>query len=76
MIKKIIYIPVTEEDREFFIKVHHTSYRKVIEEMFGWDEVLQDKYANKAFDEGGMQCLITKTILLMVSIPIPKAIRL
>lgn len=48
------FIPVTEADRQFFIHVHHTAYRQVIEKMFGWDEALQDGFANKAFDEGGM----------------------
>ena len=54
---QIKYIPVTGEDRAFFIHVHHTAYRDAIEKMFGWDEVLQDRYANHAFDEGGMNII-------------------
>ncbi len=50
-------IPVSESDRAFFCFVHHTAYREVIEKMFGWDEKQQDMYANKAFDEGGMNIL-------------------
>ena len=53
----INFVPTTEADREFFIHVHHTAYRKTIEEMFGWDEALQDGFANKAFDEGGMNII-------------------
>lgn len=29
------YTLATEEDRAFFIYVHHTAYRDTIEEMFG-----------------------------------------
>ncbi len=39
-----------EEDREFFRQVHHGSYRAVIEAVFGWDESLQDRYADSDFD--------------------------
>jgi len=48
------YISATESDRDFFIHVHHISYRSTIEVMFGWEEYLQDDFANKAFDEGGL----------------------
>lgn len=51
------FMPVTETDRAFFIDVHHTAYRPVIEKMFGWDQTLQDSFANKAFDEGGMNII-------------------
>ena len=51
------FIPTTEADRKFFIHVHHTAYRDTIEKMFGWDEALQDGFANKAFDEGGMNII-------------------
>lgn len=47
-------IPITEEDREFFIYVHHTAYRPVVEKMFGWDEKTQNGYANNAFDGGNL----------------------
>lgn len=53
----ISYIEATESEREFFIHVHHTSYRDTIEAMFGWDERLQDQHANRAFDEGGMNII-------------------
>jgi len=53
-LKKITYETATEQDRAFFIHVHHISYRDTIEKMFGWDKELQYSYANKAFDEGGI----------------------
>ncbi|MBS1592980.1 MAG: GNAT family N-acetyltransferase [Bacteroidetes bacterium] len=54
----------TEADREFFRRVHHGSYRQVIEAIFGWDEALQDRLANNDFDtrnihiiyKGGDRC--------------------
>jgi ribosomal protein S18 acetylase RimI-like enzyme len=49
------FVPMTENERAFFIHVHHTAYRDVIERQFGWDEALQDEFANKAFNEGGMK---------------------
>ncbi len=49
--------PSTEEDRAFFVRVHNESYRDTIEKMFGWDETLQCKNANKAFDEGGINII-------------------
>lgn len=51
------FIPVVESDRDFFIHVHHASYRPIIEQMFGWDAATQDDFANKAFDEGGMHII-------------------
>ena len=48
------YLPAIEQDRAFFIHVHHTAYRDTIEEMFGWDEERQDELANLPFDEGGI----------------------
>lgn len=51
------FTPAIETDRAFFIEVHHTAYRPVIEKMFGWDKPLQDSFANKAFDEGGMNII-------------------
>ncbi|MCI5060055.1 MAG: GNAT family N-acetyltransferase [Alphaproteobacteria bacterium] len=48
------YVLANESDRSFFVHVHHVAYRDTIEQMFGWDEALQDKQANKAFDEGGI----------------------
>jgi len=52
---QLSFSPVSESDRLFFLRVHHEAYRAVIESMFGWDEALQDTYANRAFDAGGMQ---------------------
>lgn len=54
----------TEADREFFRRVHHGSYRRVIEAIFGWDEALQDRFADHDFDtrnihviyKGEVQC--------------------
>lgn len=46
--------PATEENRGFFIYVHHAAYRPVVEKMFGWDEETQDGHANRAFDGGNM----------------------
>jgi len=48
--QNIVLTEAQESDRSFFIKVHHTAYRSVIEEMFGWDSELQLDYANAAFD--------------------------
>ncbi|MEM8898479.1 MAG: GNAT family N-acetyltransferase [Bacteroidota bacterium] len=50
--KNIQFRAVEEEDRAFFIHVHHTAYRETIEKLFGWDGKVQDEFANKAFDEG------------------------
>ena len=43
-------VEAQESDRTFFVSVHHTAYRSVIEAMFGWDAELQVEYANSAFD--------------------------
>lgn len=51
------YVLTKEEDRAFFIHVHHTAYRETIEEMFGWNEKLQDELANRPFDEGGIHII-------------------
>jgi len=51
------YIPVQEKDSSFFVHVHHVAYRKIIEEMFGWDECFQDKQTNQAFDLGGINVI-------------------
>lgn len=59
MSNKIKYVPAKEEDRAFFIKVHHAAYRETIEKMFGWDEELQDEYANRPFNEGGIHIVFT-----------------
>lgn len=50
-------VPATEADRAFFVQVHHAAYRATIEQMFGWDEVLQDEFANKAFDGGSIHII-------------------
>lgn len=44
------FVPATENDRGFYRHVHHLAYRPDIEKMFGWDEALQDKFADKDFD--------------------------
>lgn len=51
---KLTYTPTREDDRTFFIQTHHAAYRDVVGKMFGWDEQLQDKLADKAFDEGNL----------------------
>jgi ribosomal protein S18 acetylase RimI-like enzyme len=56
--KLLEFVPVVEADRAFFIDVHHRAYRNTIEEMFGWDEALQDQRAAMAFDRGGMYNVI------------------
>ncbi len=47
-----------ESDRQFFVYVHHTAYRFVIEEMFGWDDELQHNYANAAFDSDNIYLIM------------------
>ncbi len=54
----IILKPLTEKDRSEFIAFHHRVYRDVVERRFGWDEVLQDKFANESFDKGRLQRVI------------------
>lgn len=54
------FVPTVEEDRSFFVYVHHTAYRDVIEKMFGWDVLLQNSYANASFDDGGIQLIWLK----------------
>ena len=48
------FIPAVATDLDFFIHVHHTAYRPVIESMFCWDEQRQDDYAKAAFANGGL----------------------
>lgn len=55
---KLEYIEATKDDFEFFVHLHHSAYREIIEKMFGWDESLQDQFAKKAFDEGGMHFIL------------------
>jgi ribosomal protein S18 acetylase RimI-like enzyme len=50
----LTFIPTVAADLDFFIQVHHTAYRSVIESMFGWDERRQDDYAKAAFALGGL----------------------
>ena len=49
---KIRYEIAYEKHRGFFIHVHHTAYRDIVEEMFGWDKKKQNNLANQAFDHG------------------------
>ncbi|MEL6190893.1 MAG: GNAT family N-acetyltransferase [Bacteroidota bacterium] len=58
--KNIQFKAATEEDRTFFIYVHHTAYRETVEKQFGWEEKVQDEFANKAFDEEGIHLIIYK----------------
>ena len=51
------YIPATGTDRSFFIHAHHVAYRDTIEAMFGWNEAVQDDFAGKAFDQGGINII-------------------
>ena len=53
----IQFLPMEVEDRDFFIHVHHTAYRETIEKQFGWDEEIQDNFANQAFDAGGVKVI-------------------
>jgi len=53
-------ISAVEDDRAFFVHAHHTAYRWAIEEMFGWDELVQDNYASAAFDGGGIHVIWNK----------------
>ena len=46
-----------EPDRIFFRQVHHGSYRAVIEAIFGWDEALQDRFADSDFDNRNIHIL-------------------
>jgi len=54
---RIQFQSAEEEDRAFYIHVHHTAYRSAIEEMFGWDESVQNGFANSAFDGGGIHLI-------------------
>lgn len=54
---KLDIVPTSEKDRDFFIHVHHTSYRETIEIMFGWNEAEQDLFASKAFDQGSINTI-------------------
>ena len=54
---KLDYVPATGLDRGFFIHAHHTAYRDTIETMFGWNEAVQDGFAIKAFDQGGINVI-------------------
>ena len=56
--KDLAFRTAIEEDRAFFILVHHTAYRETVERMFGWEDKVQDGFANKAFDEGGIHIII------------------
>ena len=52
---KFDYVPAVRKDRSFVIHAHHTAYRNISETMFGWNEAEQDKFAAKAFDQGGIK---------------------
>ena len=54
----IIIVLATENDRSFFIHVHHAAYRDMIEAEFGWDQKLQDHNAGKEFDTGGINIIL------------------
>jgi GNAT superfamily N-acetyltransferase len=46
----LAYTPATQNDRAFFIQVHHAAYRDVVERQYGWDQALQDQKAHQSFD--------------------------
>ncbi|RYG61034.1 MAG: N-acetyltransferase [Alphaproteobacteria bacterium] len=48
----LIFEPATVNDRAFYIHVHHAASRAVVEEMFGWDEAVQDRMTGESFDRG------------------------
>ena len=54
---KLDYVTATSSDRSFFIHAHHKAYRNTIERMFGWNEVEQDEFAGRAFDQGGIKVI-------------------
>ena len=54
---KLDYVTATSSDRSFFIHAHHKAYRDTIETMFGWNEVEQDEFAGRAFDQGGIKII-------------------
>lgn len=62
----LAFVPAVEADRTFFVHVHHTAYRNAIESMFGWDQVLQDGFANDAFDKGGTHIIYLEGIRIGV----------
>lgn len=55
--ENIILTAALEPDRFFFIEVHHTAYRTVIEDMFGWDDELQHNFANSAFESDNIHII-------------------
>lgn len=54
---KLDFVQAISSDRSFFIHVHHTAYRDTIETMFGWNKAVQDDFAKKAFDPGGIKVI-------------------
>ena len=54
----ITLIPVREEDRHFFRRVHHESYRDTIESIFTWDDAEQDRFADADFDHRNPQIIL------------------
>ena len=48
---RIVLLKAHENDRAFFTSAHHLAYRNVVESMFDWDQVEQDKLAESEFDQ-------------------------
>ena len=42
----------TEGDYEFLKRLHHAAMRDVVQRMFGWDEVVQDRMFDEGFKPG------------------------
>jgi ribosomal protein S18 acetylase RimI-like enzyme len=41
----LTYRPLTAEDRDFCVLVHHLAMRAYVEPLWGWDQALQDRLA-------------------------------
>lgn len=48
------FVLAEEKERDFFIGVRIAAYRATIEQMFGWDDRLQNRLAGETFDQGGI----------------------
>ncbi len=56
MSENISFRPVTPEDTDFGRQVHHQAFRDVVERQFGqWDEELQDRLFDEAWQRPGFQ---------------------
>src|SRR5262245_28324775 len=41
----LTYRPLTADDSEFCVRVHHLAMREYVEPLWGWDEAAQDAWA-------------------------------